>query len=524
MLRKLAATSVEAKPTAVEAEAEVSRLAALPPIDYALERKDAADRLTIPVGLLDDLVTARRPKRESNGQSSPFPEIVPLDCEVDGESMLDSVYRAIRDHVVVDDAEAAIATLWIAHTHGFEAFRVTPRLILTSATMRCGKTRFLDVIAHLVPKPFRAASISEAVLFRATAAYKPSLLYDEADRSLDVMEGLIGLLNAGHSPDTPAWRIEGEGNDRRLTPFPVHAPCAIAGIGKIPGTLRDRGFLIEMRRKHASEKVGRLDRNAISSVRLVARGCAKWISDNLDALRAATPPVPEALDDRAADNAEPLLAIADLAGGLWPMRARAALVAVCTKRAEDEGDIGVRLIHDIHRLFNEKGEQDMASKELVDGLTGQSESPWLEVSQGKPLTPARLARMLKRFKVGPTQIRNGQARGYTLAGFLDAFARYPLPESVKVSESPQNKDNSQIQSVISFPAPDTLKSAKRPENTDVLTLRHFEGEVPGEGANGGDAQDDADERLAFQTIDGGLTEEEARRRAEEGCPPPEAEP
>ena len=51
--------------------------------------------------------------------------------------------------------------------------------------------------------------------------------------------------------------------------------------------------------------------------------------------RAQTLPLPAALDDRAADNWRPLIALADVAGSIWPSRARAAAVALSGNRKDD---------------------------------------------------------------------------------------------------------------------------------------------------------------------------------------------
>ena len=53
-------------------------------------------------------------------------------------------------------------------------------------------------------------------------------------------------------------------------------------------------------------------------------------------LEAALPEIPDDLNDRAQDNWEPLLAIADLAAGDWPNTARPAAKAL-SKEAEGEG-------------------------------------------------------------------------------------------------------------------------------------------------------------------------------------------
>jgi Protein of unknown function (DUF3631) len=49
-----------------------------------------------------------------------------------------------------------------------------------------------------------------------------------------------------------------------------------------------------------------------------------WLEPQIEELRRARPELPDELDDRAQDIWEPLLAIADLAGGDWPTRARRA--------------------------------------------------------------------------------------------------------------------------------------------------------------------------------------------------------
>ena len=51
-----------------------------------------------------------------------------------------------------------------------------------------------------------------------------------------------------------------------------------------------------------------------------------WVRDDerIRELTAAEPIMPVGIEDRAADAWEPLLAVADAAGGDWPKKARAA--------------------------------------------------------------------------------------------------------------------------------------------------------------------------------------------------------
>ena len=67
---------------------------------------------------------------------------------------------------------------------------------------------------------------------------------------------------------------------------------------------------------------------------------AAWAAQERDGLAEAQPVMPEELDTRAEQISEPLVAVADAAGGDWPERARAACVelalAAVTVTEEDE--------------------------------------------------------------------------------------------------------------------------------------------------------------------------------------------
>jgi len=80
-----------------------------------------------------------------------------------------------------------------------------------------------------------------------------------------------------------------------------------------------------MRRKTRKDTVARLRQDRIvAELHPLARQVARWAKDHRVKLKAADPPLPEALSDRAQDNWRPLVAIADAVGGEWPRKARAA--------------------------------------------------------------------------------------------------------------------------------------------------------------------------------------------------------
>src|SRR5439155_1048392 len=203
----------------------------------------------------------------------------------------------------------------------------TPYLAVTSPEKRCGKTRLLEVLQQLVPKAWQAAGVSEAVLFRRIARDGPTLLLDEVDAVFgnrgEGTEGLRAALNAGNRRGTVVSRCEGKG--QTLRDFPVFCPKVLAGIGALPDTVADRAIPIRLKRKTAKERVPRFRfRDYAVEAAREREALAAWATTATGALRTAEPAVPDALHDRAAEAWEPLLAVADLAGGEWPSRARAA--------------------------------------------------------------------------------------------------------------------------------------------------------------------------------------------------------
>jgi putative DNA primase/helicase len=74
-------------------------------------------------------------------------------------------------------------------------------------------------------------------------------------------------------------------------------------------------------------------------------------------LRKIEPDMPESLNaagDRAPDAWEPLVAIADVAGGVWPQRARNAALALTgvDMAALSDSDVDIELLPDIDQILN----------------------------------------------------------------------------------------------------------------------------------------------------------------------------
>ncbi len=330
---------------------------------------------------------------------------------------------AVRYVAFPSEHEPVAFALWIAHAHVVEVFETSPILAVTSAEMRSGKTRVLDVAEQLVPNPYRVVTPSEAVVYTVLSQRpRPTLLLDEADaifgpRTAERYEGVRAILNAGNKQGTPVLRVKLEGRRREVEAFDVYGPKAVAGIGNLPPTVADRSIPIRMRRRAPSEPVAKFRTRA-------ARAEAEMIV--LDWSRVPVVPVvpvPEELNDRAADSWEPLIAIADAAGGSWPTLARLAAVALSS---EDESpvSVGMRLLSEIKDVFGE--EDHLTTGELLRRLHDLDDAPWGDW-YGSPLSARALAKLLDPYRVAPLLKRipgQPRARGYFRSDFLDAWTRY----------------------------------------------------------------------------------------------------
>lgn len=343
--------------------------------------------------------------------------------------LLEELVAFVRCYVIVRDEQADAIALWVVHTHVIDAFETTPFLAVTSPTKRCGKTRLLDVVELVAAKPWRTIMPSEAVLFRKINAVGPTLLLDETDAIFGNRNGdtepLRALLNAGNRRGTKVPRCVGP--SLQLVDFEIFCPKALVGIGNLPDTITDRSIVIRLQRKRRDEAAKRFRRReALEATDMLLQNLQSWAGAAVDDLERARPDVPDALDDRAEEAWEPLLAIADLAGGSWPARARAAAIALAAPDVSDDEALGTLLLQDIAAVFAEKGVDRISSHDLAEALSAIEESPWGDL-RGKELDARGLARRLRPFGVRPKTIRFDEvrrAKGYSLEVLGEALSRY----------------------------------------------------------------------------------------------------
>ncbi|MGY5073619.1 DUF3631 domain-containing protein [Streptomyces griseus] len=369
---------------------------------------------------------------------------------IDGAALLDAVEAFHRRFNVFPTESAYVAVaLWDAHAHLIDCFETTPRIAFLSPEPGSGKSRALEIVELLTPRPMSTVSASANALYRLvdSAEGLPTVLFDEVDTifgpKAGADEALRGFLNAGYRRIGGALRCVGDGSNQNAQVFGSYCAVAMAGLGSLPDTVLTRSVIIRMRKRAPNEKVESYRQRIHEKQGHALRDrIAKWADTVRDQVANAWPEMPEGVTDRPADVWEPLLAVADAAGGTWPARARAAcLDLINAGQDNDEASLGVRLLTDLRdTVFC--GADRVPTAVILEILLRMDDTPWGDLDD-KPLNSRTLAKLLGQYvtpaikPIKPRGIRtaSGTPKGYYAEDLTDAWTRYcpPPPEESATS-------------------------------------------------------------------------------------------
>lgn len=428
-----------------------------------------------PSGLSNESPTSNGNGGDPNSHDGRLPGPMP-----DLGELLDELAGFVRRFVVMSEAQADAVALWIVHTHTFEAAEQTPYIAISSAEKRSGKTRLLEVLELLVARPWLTGRVTAAVLARKVDAERPTLLLDESDAAFkgekEYAEALRGLLNTGHRRGGKSTVCVGQGAELSYKDFSTYCAKAIAGIGKLPDTVADRSLPIRLERRAPDERAERFHRRDVVLEVEPLRAALGQLDtvEMVVSLEIARPVLPSELDDRAQDAGEPLLAIADQAGGDWPDRARRALVELHGGRELDDESAGVRLLADIQTAFAERDR--IATADLLAALHALDEAPWGDW-YGKPLSARKLAEKLRPYGVHSRTVRyddGSTPKGFLREQFEGTWSRYIPPSPLSKRHNATTRSGSGIEPDFKTPqdgdVADTKSAANPLHDCDVADV------------------------------------------------------
>ena len=365
--------------------------------------------------------------------------IEPWDQPVDTHALLLELMAQLRRYVVVQDDVAIAITLWILFSWVHEVAVHSPLLIATSAETDSGKSTLLGVLSFLVPRAYFAVELTGTNIYHIVDLKKPTLLIDEADQLFRRKAALAEIVNAG-------W-TRGSARIPRMVHGVIHefdafCPKVIGMLGlNLPSATANRAIVCMLWPKLPSEQVADFRRVDDDDFTTLRRKLMRWAADNAVLLKDANPVVPPGFSNRVTANWCLLLAIADVAGGLWPEWARAAAVKLSHQRHQPSERL--RLLAALHPLLATR--EQITSAELVELLIADPDGEWAEFRGRGPITQRQVAALLAGFEIfpvvlHPTKQASLSRRGYRRSQFGDLFARF-LPNDPNIRTLKRERGN-----------------------------------------------------------------------------------
>jgi hypothetical protein len=421
-------------------------LAKLDRLDCDVEVKRAAKALGIRTAVLRAEIADWRKRAGEDAASEPEDDGL-LDEEIDLASTLDGILAEMKRYIVAPDTLLGAAAVWAAFTHLVHSERVwvpvAPRLGIQAKSPGCGKTLLLEVLNCLVFNPRASASITVSTVLRTFGIVKPTMLIDEAHGLLRAHEKgeLLSLLNAGHyrwnawierSVQTP------NGNDWVVQRFSVWGTMAYALIGDLPQEQQERAISITLRKVLAKDVPDRLRHGSSAELKRRHAELATWAAPIEELPEVEMPAVLKYQPGRVFDNWEPILQIAELAGGRWPDLIRNAIDdAVNSERAPapDERVLGgIKKAFERADVFDKKSVDRLATTRLISLMLDDEEEEWAIENRGRPINAYWLRRVL-RGHLDPSGVcqwedprrdgmRGERYRGYFRSQFMRAWETY----------------------------------------------------------------------------------------------------
>ena len=339
---------------------------------------------------------------------------------------VDFMAKELRRHIVFEnEAHPFAISLWIIGTYLMDYWPLYPKLYIHSPERECGKTSLLCMIEAFSHKARMAASITPSALYRIIESEQPTLLIDEADRTLRNNEELNGIINAGHTRRTAIKILSEPTSDGKWksVEMSLWTPQVFAGIGTQADTFLSRSIKIKMRRKMVSETAATAPIDYFEKNEELRQCLKSWADKEGESLAQLEVSIPRTASDRVIDNWKSMFQIANALGDDWQDRVLAAFneLEVNNKESNPLSE-GTELLTDIQLVIENHKLTEVPAAELLSYLVLKQDSEWFQHNRGKPITQKWLSRMLKGYGVYTERRRH--ANVYEVEKLREAFGRY----------------------------------------------------------------------------------------------------
>jgi len=412
----------EAERKAREREKALAAIVKLPSAGHEAKLKKLAKRLD------EDVEALRAEFDELLGDEAEKIRrgiVEPWDEPVATRELLDAVESQFAKYIIIHDKVVApIVPVWLAFAWVHDIAVFSPILVFQGADTGMGKSVASEAASRLAPRGYMLAKPTGPSIYRLVDSMHPTLFIDDADKLLAEDHDLATVIRASWKRGVAVPRVvKGE-----VRLFDAFGPRSLNGIdlsAHLDTATRTRCITLQLLPKLEGETVISMryadgDENFV----ILRRKFMRWATDNMAALKDARPRMPEGFFSRLEENYHLLFAIADLAGGEWPKRVRAAAIKLSREHAEPS--LQKRLLAIFFALFVRHGPL-LTSKEVAKLVPLEDDVFAYYGKHERPISQWQIARLIGMYKVVPgvIHLRGRPAdRGWNAAWFEVAFKHY----------------------------------------------------------------------------------------------------
>lgn len=180
------------------------------------------------------------------------------------ETVIDRIEKYLNRYIVFAEKGYSFPmALWIAMTHCWQTFDALGYVCITSRTKQSGKTSLARLLEFTVNEPHLITAMTPGAMFHLIEDVKPVILCDEAEMLNSESAGFLrAALNSGY---TRGAKIERIANGGGVAEYDIYCPKVFVLIGDVYDTLRDRSFIIPLRRARPGDIPSRFVRKIAMS-------------------------------------------------------------------------------------------------------------------------------------------------------------------------------------------------------------------------------------------------------------------
>ncbi|MEI2299812.1 DUF3631 domain-containing protein [Ensifer sp. MJa1] len=356
------------------------------------------------------------------------------------DALMDKARAFMEARLFMSADNLDLLTLWATATHAAPVASFRPILALTSSGPGSGKSTVLKMVAALTPNSFLQESITPPALYRHVEAankggVRPTMLLDEVDTYFKRHDDMKNTLNAAFEEGGKRIVSEKGTNDNYVNvTHRIDATFAVAGIGVdwVWPALQDRAFMVHMVKLRSGTMppqswVSGRDKPQLEGL---AKQIGAIVKAGLDGLRTAQVDVEmsDGIIGRDRDKWRMMIAVADMAGGRWPKRARelALLISGPDDEAAERDEQERKLLRAIRVAFDEAATDRITASDLISSLRARGVDLAPTVGGDTPHVTADgkyLRTKLKPYAIPNKKLRFGDkvVHGYDRAWFEQAW-------------------------------------------------------------------------------------------------------